>query len=193
MSGYLNRSKGNKKQWKRLWFVIKNKVLYTYAASEVLMTGLHLHALKFSSSFSLFSVQCFWAALLCVQDVAALESQPLLGFFLREEKNGPAQKLQFKLYHKNTLFYIFKADDIPTAQRFVTFLLSVQSLKQNTVTVPVTVKTSVFLFFFKNPFFSSAQMDRSLSGGDDSGTGMIFDSHSSRTDFSTPTWRPGTT
>uniref|UniRef100_A0A3P8U389 FYVE, RhoGEF and PH domain containing 6 n=1 Tax=Amphiprion percula TaxID=161767 RepID=A0A3P8U389_AMPPE len=87
MSGYLNRSKGNKKQWKRLWFVIKNKVLYTYAASE---------------------------------DVAALESQPLLGFFLREEKNGPAQKLQFKLYHKNTLFYIFKADDIPTAQRYDT-------------------------------------------------------------------------
>uniref|UniRef100_A0A669CS22 FYVE, RhoGEF and PH domain containing 6 n=1 Tax=Oreochromis niloticus TaxID=8128 RepID=A0A669CS22_ORENI len=87
MSGYLNRSKGNKKQWKRLWFVIKNKVLYTYAASE---------------------------------DVAALESQPLLGFFLREEKNGPAQKLQFKLYHKNTLFYIFKADDIPTAQRYLT-------------------------------------------------------------------------
>ncbi|KAM6984734.1 FYVE, RhoGEF and PH domain-containing protein 6-like [Aplochiton taeniatus] len=86
MSGYLQRSKGNKKQWKRLWFVIKNKVLYTYAASE---------------------------------DVAALESQPLLGFFLREEKFGPAQKLQFKLYHKNTLFYIFKADDIPTAQRWI--------------------------------------------------------------------------
>ncbi|KAM8882798.1 FYVE, RhoGEF and PH domain-containing protein 6 [Synchiropus picturatus] len=86
MSGYLNRSKGIKKPWKRLWFVIKNKVLYTYAASE---------------------------------DVAALESQPLLGFFLREEKNGPAQKMQFKLYHKNTLFYIFRADDIPTAQRWI--------------------------------------------------------------------------
>ncbi|XP_075886029.1 uncharacterized protein LOC142890694 [Nelusetta ayraudi] len=86
MSGYLNRSKGNKKQWKRLWFVIKNKVLYTYAASE---------------------------------DVAALESQPLLGFFLREEKNGPAQKLQFKLYHKNNLYYMFRADDIPTAQRWI--------------------------------------------------------------------------
>ena len=52
--------------------------------------------------------------------MAALESQPLLGFFLREEKHGPAQKLQFKLYHKNTLFYIFKADDIPTAQRYLT-------------------------------------------------------------------------
>ncbi|XP_016108863.1 FYVE, RhoGEF and PH domain-containing protein 6-like [Sinocyclocheilus grahami] len=86
MSGYLQRSKGQKKPWKRLWFVIKNKVLYTYAASE---------------------------------DVAALESQPLLGFFLREEKTGPAQKLQFKLYHKNTFYYIFRAEDIPTAQRWI--------------------------------------------------------------------------
>uniref|UniRef100_A0A8C2DZI6 FYVE, RhoGEF and PH domain containing 6 n=1 Tax=Cyprinus carpio TaxID=7962 RepID=A0A8C2DZI6_CYPCA len=86
MSGYLHRSKGHKKPWKRLWFVIKNKVLYTYAASE---------------------------------DVAALESQPLLGFFLREEKTGPAQKLQFKLYHKNTLYDIFRAEDIPTAQRWI--------------------------------------------------------------------------
>uniref|UniRef100_A0A6Q2X6K9 FYVE, RhoGEF and PH domain containing 6 n=1 Tax=Esox lucius TaxID=8010 RepID=A0A6Q2X6K9_ESOLU len=85
MSGYLQRSKGNKKQGKRLWFVIKNKVLYTYAASE---------------------------------DVAALESQPLLGFLLEEEKEGPdSQKQLFKLYHKNTLHYVFKADDSQTAQR----------------------------------------------------------------------------
>lgn len=35
MSGYLYRSKGSKKAWKHFWFVIKNKVLYTYAASEV--------------------------------------------------------------------------------------------------------------------------------------------------------------
>ncbi|XP_051911670.1 FYVE, RhoGEF and PH domain-containing protein 6 [Hippocampus zosterae] len=97
MSGYLSRSKGNKKQWKRLWFVIKNKVLYTYAASE---------------------------------DVAALESQPLLGFFLREEKNGPARKLQFKLYHKNTLFHIFKADDIPTAQRWIEAFQEAMILEQ---------------------------------------------------------------
>ncbi|KAL7885616.1 hypothetical protein AOLI_G00059110 [Acnodon oligacanthus] len=34
MSGYLERMKANKKQWKKFWFVIKNKVLYTYAASE---------------------------------------------------------------------------------------------------------------------------------------------------------------
>lgn len=38
MSGYLYRSKGSKKPWKHLWFVIKNKVLYTYAASEVRWT-----------------------------------------------------------------------------------------------------------------------------------------------------------
>ncbi|XP_028286422.1 FYVE, RhoGEF and PH domain-containing protein 6-like isoform X2 [Parambassis ranga] len=89
MSGYLQRSKGNKKQWKRLWFVIKDKVLYTYAASE---------------------------------DVAALESQPLLGFVLND-----SQKLQFKLYHKKTLYYIFKADDIQTAQRWI------ESFKEATV------------------------------------------------------------
>ncbi|XP_050929204.1 FYVE, RhoGEF and PH domain-containing protein 6 [Lates calcarifer] len=83
MSGYLQRSKGNKKQGKRLWFVIKDKVLYTYAASE---------------------------------DVAALESQPLLGFMLKVDSS---QKLQFKLYHKNTLYYIFKADDAQTAQRWI--------------------------------------------------------------------------
>ncbi|XP_057692463.1 FYVE, RhoGEF and PH domain-containing protein 6-like [Corythoichthys intestinalis] len=83
MSGYLQRSKGKKKQGKRLWFVIKDKVLYTYAASE---------------------------------DVAALESQPLLGFVLKADSS---QKLQFKLYHKNTLYYNFKADDIQTAQRWI--------------------------------------------------------------------------
>ncbi|XP_037306787.2 FYVE, RhoGEF and PH domain-containing protein 6-like [Pungitius pungitius] len=83
MSGYLQRSKSNKKQGKRLWFVIKDKVLYTYAASE---------------------------------DVAALESQPLLGFVLKVDS---AHELQFKLYHKKTLHYIFKADDVQTQQRWI--------------------------------------------------------------------------
>lgn len=91
MSGYLQRSKGNRKQGKRLWFVIKDKVLYTYAASE---------------------------------DVAALESQPLLGFVLKADSS---QNLQFKLYHKNTLYYIFKADDTQTAQRWI------ESFKEATV------------------------------------------------------------
>uniref|UniRef100_A0A674IFX6 FYVE, RhoGEF and PH domain containing 6 n=1 Tax=Terrapene triunguis TaxID=2587831 RepID=A0A674IFX6_9SAUR len=84
MSGYLYRSKGSKKPWKHLWFVIKNKVLYTYAASE---------------------------------DVAALESQPLLGFTVSEVKDENSESKVFHLLHKNTLFYIFKADDPHSAQK----------------------------------------------------------------------------
>lgn len=84
MSGYLERMKPKKKQWKRLWFVIKNKVLYTYAASE---------------------------------DVAALDSLPLLGFSLKEDQSESSQ--QFKLYHKDKLFYIFKTDDTHIYQRWM--------------------------------------------------------------------------
>lgn len=50
-----------------------------------------------------------------MQDVAALESMPLLGFMLKVDSS---QKLQFKLYHKHTMHYIFKADDVQTAQRY---------------------------------------------------------------------------
>ncbi|XP_026878512.2 FYVE, RhoGEF and PH domain-containing protein 6-like [Electrophorus electricus] len=84
MSGYMERMKANKKPWKRLWFVIKNKVLYTYAASE---------------------------------DVAALESLPLLGFSLREKESESFQ--QFWLYHKDVLFYTFKTDDSIIYHRWV--------------------------------------------------------------------------
>uniref|UniRef100_A0A8C4TAX6 FYVE, RhoGEF and PH domain containing 5 n=1 Tax=Erpetoichthys calabaricus TaxID=27687 RepID=A0A8C4TAX6_ERPCA len=34
MSGPLNRCKKSKRHWKKLWFVLKDKVLYTYMASE---------------------------------------------------------------------------------------------------------------------------------------------------------------
>ncbi|XP_072327986.1 FYVE, RhoGEF and PH domain-containing protein 6 isoform X2 [Scyliorhinus torazame] len=87
MSGYLYRSKGIKKPWKRLWFVIQDKVLYTYAASE---------------------------------DVAASESQPLLGFTVSEVQDDLSDpKVIFQLLHKRTLFYVFKADDCHTARRWV--------------------------------------------------------------------------
>ncbi|XP_068417651.1 FYVE, RhoGEF and PH domain-containing protein 6 isoform X1 [Eschrichtius robustus] len=86
MSGYLYRSKGNKKPWKHLWFVIKNKVLYTYAASE---------------------------------DVAALESQPLLGFTVTQVKDENSESRVFQLLHKNMLFYVFKADDAHSAQKWI--------------------------------------------------------------------------
>uniref|UniRef100_A0A8D2B0K4 FYVE, RhoGEF and PH domain-containing protein 6 n=1 Tax=Sciurus vulgaris TaxID=55149 RepID=A0A8D2B0K4_SCIVU len=86
ISGYLYRSKGNKKPWKHLWFVIKNKVLYTYAASE---------------------------------DVAALESQPLLGFTVTQVKDENSESKVFQLLHKNMLFYVFKADDAHSAQKWI--------------------------------------------------------------------------
>ncbi|XP_014445749.1 FYVE, RhoGEF and PH domain-containing protein 6 isoform X3 [Tupaia chinensis] len=86
MSGYLYRSKGHKKPWKHLWFVIKNKVLYTYAASE---------------------------------DVAALESQPLLGFTVTQVKDENSESKVFQLLHKNMLFYVFKADDAHSAQKWI--------------------------------------------------------------------------
>lgn len=35
ISGYLSRCKGGKRHWKKRWFVIKGKVLYTYMANEV--------------------------------------------------------------------------------------------------------------------------------------------------------------
>lgn len=34
ISGYLSRCKSGKRRWKKLWLVIKGKVLYTYLASE---------------------------------------------------------------------------------------------------------------------------------------------------------------
>uniref|UniRef100_A0A2D4FJQ6 PH domain-containing protein n=1 Tax=Micrurus corallinus TaxID=54390 RepID=A0A2D4FJQ6_MICCO len=86
ISGYLYRSKGTKKPWKHLWFVIKNKVLYTYAASE---------------------------------DVAALESLPLLGFTVAEVKDEHLESKVFHLLHKNTLFYIFRSDDYQSAQKWI--------------------------------------------------------------------------
>nr|KAF6368432.1 FYVE, RhoGEF and PH domain containing 6 [Myotis myotis] len=86
MSGYLYRSKGHKKPWKHFWFVIKNKVLYTYAASE---------------------------------DVAAMESQPLLGFTVTEVKDENSESRVFHLLHKNMVFYVFKADDAHSAQKWI--------------------------------------------------------------------------
>uniref|UniRef100_UPI00358F04C2 FYVE, RhoGEF and PH domain-containing protein 6 isoform X2 n=1 Tax=Myxine glutinosa TaxID=7769 RepID=UPI00358F04C2 len=87
MSGYLQRAKGSRKPWKRLWFVVKDKVLYTYAASE---------------------------------DVAAMESLPLLGFTLdaaANDKDNPGT--DFQLLHKTTLFYTFRAEDASIAQRWI--------------------------------------------------------------------------
>lgn len=76
MSGYLWVAKN--KKWKRLWFVVKGKVLYTYRASE---------------------------------DMAAIESMPLLGFEITRMTTyylGAEADLLFELKHQNTQPLVFK-------------------------------------------------------------------------------------
>ncbi|XP_027761677.1 FYVE, RhoGEF and PH domain-containing protein 5 isoform X2 [Empidonax traillii] len=86
ISGYLSRCKGGKRHWKKRWFVIKGKVLYTYIANE---------------------------------DKVATESLPLLGFTIAPEKGDGSMDAVFHLYHKQTLFYSFRAEDNNSAQRWI--------------------------------------------------------------------------
>ncbi|XP_078270822.1 FYVE, RhoGEF and PH domain-containing protein 5-like [Rhinoraja longicauda] len=88
MSGSLQRRKASRRHWKKLWFVIHQKVLYTYRNRE---------------------------------DNIAAESLPLLGFTVRQCKvdDPPAFSAQFQLYHKDSLYYSFKAEDASTAQRWI--------------------------------------------------------------------------
>lgn len=88
ISGYLHRCKKGKKYWKKRWFVIKGKVLYTYTACE---------------------------------DKIATESLPLLGFHIVPDNwdQNPKLGTVFQLYHKQTLFYSFKAADTNAAIRWV--------------------------------------------------------------------------
>ncbi|NWR51274.1 FGD5 protein, partial [Regulus satrapa] len=84
ISGYLSRCKGGKRHWKKRWFVIKGKVLYTYIANE---------------------------------DKVATESLPLLGFTIAPEKEEGSMDTVFHLYHKQRLFYSFRAEDNNSAHR----------------------------------------------------------------------------
>ncbi|KFQ69530.1 FYVE, RhoGEF and PH domain-containing protein 5, partial [Phaethon lepturus] len=86
ISGYLSRCKRGKRHWKKRWFVIKGKVLYTYIANE---------------------------------DKVATESLPLLGFTIAPEKEEGSMDAVFHLYHKQTLFYSFRAEDNNSAQRWI--------------------------------------------------------------------------
>ncbi|XP_041638988.1 FYVE, RhoGEF and PH domain-containing protein 5-like isoform X2 [Cheilinus undulatus] len=88
ISGSLQCSKKSKRSWKRLWFLLKDKVLYTYRAQE---------------------------------EKVASETLPLLGFTVKlpDRQEGEEEANIFQLYHKNTLYYTFKASDNYTAQRWV--------------------------------------------------------------------------
>ncbi|XP_063766604.1 FYVE, RhoGEF and PH domain-containing protein 5-like isoform X3 [Eleginops maclovinus] len=79
ISGALQRSKKSKRNWKRLWFLLRDK------------------------------------------EKVASESLPLLGFTVKlpDKQWGEEETNIFQLYHKNTLYYSFKAEDTYTAQRWV--------------------------------------------------------------------------
>lgn len=122
ISGSLQRSKKSKRSWKRLWFLLKDKVLYTYRAQEVRGGGPpsasarktpltvappHTHPQPPSVS----RVR---------QEKVASETLPLLGFTVKLPDRHPSEEEEasiFQLYHKNTLYYTFKAADNHTAQR----------------------------------------------------------------------------
>ncbi|XP_074054582.1 FYVE, RhoGEF and PH domain-containing protein 5 isoform X2 [Macrotis lagotis] len=61
------------------------------------------------------------------EDKVATESIPLLGFTIAPEEGNRELGLIFHLYHKQTLFYSFKAEDINSAQRWV------EAMKEATV------------------------------------------------------------
>nr|XP_033781843.1 FYVE, RhoGEF and PH domain-containing protein 5 isoform X2 [Geotrypetes seraphini] len=88
ISGFLYRCKRGKRHWKKHWFIIRGKVLYTYKANE---------------------------------DKVASESLPLLGFeLLHKHQEGTTDgETIFHLYHKETLFFSFKAEDSSAAERWV--------------------------------------------------------------------------
>uniref|UniRef100_A0A3Q4C125 FYVE, RhoGEF and PH domain containing 5b n=1 Tax=Mola mola TaxID=94237 RepID=A0A3Q4C125_MOLML len=89
ISGSLQRSKKSKKSWKRLWFLLKDKVLYTYRGEEEKVASESLPLLGFT-----------------VRLPDQLEG-------------GEEETNIFQLYHKKTLYYTFKAVDNHTAQRWV--------------------------------------------------------------------------
>ncbi|XP_015977519.2 FYVE, RhoGEF and PH domain-containing protein 5 isoform X4 [Rousettus aegyptiacus] len=89
ISGYLSRCKKGKRHWKKLWFVIKGKVLYTYMASEV-------------DTVAMESMPLLGFTIAPEKEEGSSEVGPV-----------------FHLYHKKTLFYSFKAEDTNSAQRWI--------------------------------------------------------------------------
>lgn len=111
MSGTLQRCKNSKRSWRSLWFLLKDKVLYTYPQPEVLHTVTFLHTLTCNMQF-LISPLCLF---LIYKERVACETLPLLGFSVRPEVEGESS--MFQLYHNSTLFYTFRAQDSNTALR----------------------------------------------------------------------------
>lgn len=96
MSGYLHVKR--KKDWKRMWFVLKGKVLYTYRASE---------------------------------DVAALESMPLLGYEIKvvtEYYEGIEPGLVMQLFHQGRVMSVFRTESKAAAEKWAFAMIDATKL-----------------------------------------------------------------
>lgn len=96
MSGYLHVKR--KKDWKRMWFVLKGKVLYTYRASE---------------------------------DVAALESMPLLGYEIKvvtEYYEGIEPGLVLQLFHQGRVMSVFRTESKAAAEKWAFAMIDATKL-----------------------------------------------------------------
>ncbi|CAJ0962633.1 unnamed protein product [Ranitomeya imitator] len=128
MSGYLHRSKGSKKPWKQLWFVVKNKV-YTPMLLARVVCKVSCIVPKMRKNMALCFKSHYWRRSRTLsrdtsssrldKDIAALESQPLLGFTVQVVNEDVSESKVINLLHKNTLFYAFKADDVHTTERWI--------------------------------------------------------------------------
>ncbi|XP_046583050.1 LOW QUALITY PROTEIN: FYVE, RhoGEF and PH domain-containing protein 1-like, partial [Haliotis rubra] len=97
MSGYLRILKNNKK-WKKLWFVVKDKVLYTYKASEDMAAIESLPLLGFEvSRTTVDHLKTGWI-------------------------EGAEPDLVFQLTHSNTQPHIFRTDSAAATEKWLTVM-----------------------------------------------------------------------
>lgn len=95
ISGYLSRCKRGKRHWKKLWFVIKGKVLYTYMASEVLVICT-LSPLLWNDPWGLHTCKAVWvlAAEPVLVAVKSLVSNAMCSMLLWLHNHSPLQNLR---------------------------------------------------------------------------------------------------
>ncbi|XP_046357623.2 FYVE, RhoGEF and PH domain-containing protein 6-like isoform X4 [Haliotis rufescens] len=97
MSGYLRVLK-NTKKWKKLWFVVKDKVLYTYKASEDMAAIESLPLLGFEvSRTTVDHLKTGWI-------------------------EGAEPDLVFQLTHSNTQPHIFRTDSAAATEKWLTVM-----------------------------------------------------------------------
>ncbi|KAJ8370547.1 hypothetical protein SKAU_G00105750 [Synaphobranchus kaupii] len=112
-SGGLHRCKRSKRNWKKLWFLLKDKVLYVSSTREV--RGHRVPPQTCPVFTPTPAMPTF-----TLNDKVTSESLPLLGFTVKlpDRPEGEEATNVFQLYHKKTLYYTYREEN-NTAQRWV--------------------------------------------------------------------------